>query len=64
MLEVVNNDAMDAYRQDLRIVPAALGDDPGLIGAGLLTHETISARKTPLREPRAEVRGRESGPAR
>lgn len=39
MLEVVNADAMESYRRDLRIVPAKLGDDSGLIGAALLVHE-------------------------
>jgi hypothetical protein len=62
MWEVVNSDAMEAYRQDLRIVPAALGDDPGLIGAGLLTHETLSGRETPPGDARAEVHGHRPGP--
>jgi glucokinase len=41
VLKAVNHDAMTAYRQDLRIVPAALGDDSGLIGAALLVHEGV-----------------------
>jgi glucokinase len=64
MLEVVHHDAMTAYRQDLRIVPAALGDDPGLIGAGLLTHETMVERETPQRESRAAIYGPSAGPPR
>jgi glucokinase len=39
MWRVVEADAMSQYRQDLRIVPAELGDDMGLIGAALLVHE-------------------------
>jgi len=58
MLKVVNEDAMTAYRQDLRIVPAALGDDSGLIGAALLVHEAIRpALRAAAEQP--ETRGRE-----
>ena len=39
MLRVVDSDALSVYRQNLRIVPAALGDDSGLLGAALLVHE-------------------------
>ena len=39
MLRVVDSDALTVYRQDLRILPAALGDDSGLLGAALLVHE-------------------------
>jgi hypothetical protein len=42
MLAAVNDDAMPSYRQDLRIVPAALGDDSGVIGAAILVHEARS----------------------
>jgi glucokinase len=41
MLKVVDEDAMTTYRRDLRIVPAALGDDSGLIGAALLVHDGV-----------------------
>jgi glucokinase len=64
MWDVVNHDAMVAYRQDLRIVPAALGDDPGLIGAGLLTHETVSGREGYLWASRPPASGRRSAPPR
>src|SRR2546430_1398228 len=50
MLAVVNADAMTSYREDLRIVPAALGDDSGLIGAALLVHEARS--RSPIPETR------------
>jgi glucokinase len=39
MMRVVEADALSVYRQNLRIVPAALGDDSGLLGAALLVHE-------------------------
>ena len=39
MWRVIEADAMSQYRHDLRIVPAELGDDMGLIGAALLVHE-------------------------
>ncbi len=53
MWEVVNQDRMEEYRRGLQILPAALGDDPGLIGAGLLTHELLTDRATPLSQPAA-----------
>lgn len=51
MLRVVDSDALAVYRQDLRIVPAALGDDSGLLGAALLVHEASSE----LRVTRSDV---------
>jgi glucokinase len=48
MWDVINADCMEQYRQGLQILPAALGDDPGLIGAGLLTHELLGNRPTAL----------------
>ena len=50
MWQVVNSDALTTYRQDLRIVPAELGDDSGLMGAAILVHEARA--HTP--EPRGE----------
>ena len=55
MLRVVDADAMPVYRENLRIVPAALGDDSGLLGAALLVHEAT--------EPPLERKGEESGSA-
>ncbi len=43
MRRIVESDALSVYRRDLRIVPAALGDDSGLLGAGLLVHEAGAA---------------------
>ncbi|MPZ12906.1 MAG: ROK family protein, partial [Chloroflexi bacterium] len=40
MVRVINTDALTPYRKDLRIVPAELGDDSGLMGAAILAHET------------------------
>ncbi len=53
MWEVVNRDCMEQYRQGLKILPAALGDDSGLIGAGLLAHELLSDQQTRLSQPPA-----------
>jgi glucokinase len=61
MRAVVESDAMDAYRQNLRIVPAELEDDPGLVGAALLTHELIAGHSTQLSEPIAELERRDAG---
>ncbi len=55
MWEIVNTDAMEEYRRDLQILPAELGDDPGLIGAGLITHELLASRSTPFSEPTART---------
>ena len=52
MLRVVESDALSVYRQDLRIVPAALADDSGLLGAALLVHETRSESRVPGSEVR------------
>ena len=30
-----------SYRRDLKVVPAALGDDAGLIGAGFLVFDAV-----------------------
>jgi len=45
MLRVVEADAMPVYRENLRIVPAELGDDSGLLGAALLVHEATESAK-------------------
>ncbi len=47
MLRVVESDALSVYREGLRILPAALGDDSGLLGAALLVHESSSALRVP-----------------
>lgn len=39
MLQVVESDALEAYPRGVRIVPASLGDDSGLVGAGLLVYD-------------------------
>ncbi|HZT08023.1 MAG TPA: ROK family protein [Chloroflexota bacterium] len=46
MFEVVNADTLTMYREGLRIVPAELGDDSGLVGAALLAHEAAAAPRT------------------
>lgn len=42
MLQAVNCDALEIYRTDLRIVPAELGDDSGLIGGAIMVYESAS----------------------
>jgi glucokinase len=42
MLATVRADAYAAYAARARIVPVALGDDPGLIGAAVWVREQLS----------------------
>lgn len=44
MREVVHADPLGTYAQRVRIVPAELGDDPGLVGAATLVFETLGSR--------------------
>ena len=46
MRQVLDEDALSIYRQDLRLVPAELGDDTCLIGAALLAHEAAALQVT------------------
>lgn len=43
MRQVVESDALDLYPKRARIVPAALGDDPGLLGAASLIYQQAAA---------------------
>ena len=53
MRRVVDADRLDLYREGLRIVPAELGDDSGLVGAALLVQETYGRQgRRPLGGPR------------
>jgi glucokinase len=60
MWRVIRADAMPQYQQDVRIVPAALGDDMGLIGAALLVHEAElhHTRRGARSGPRSSTPGR------
>jgi glucokinase len=43
-LEIARREALEPARAGLRIVPAELGEDAGVIGAGLLALEALGAR--------------------
>jgi glucokinase len=52
MLRVIEADSLVVYREGLRILPAALGDDSGLLGAALLVHEARPLVATQLQAAR------------
>jgi glucokinase len=42
-LETMRRDALPPGRDTVRVVPAELGEDAGMVGAGLIAYETLAA---------------------
>jgi len=57
MLAVVDADRYGTFRSDARILQAELGDDPGLVGAGLFAHDRFGdvLMGAPATDPSARI---------
>jgi glucokinase len=42
-LETMRRDALPPGRDRVRVLPAELGEDAGMVGAGLIAYETLDA---------------------